>query len=268
MDLFAEDILKQLKIVEISKLHCHEEIIPSNLIRLKEAMLNIGQLVDPLIVDFKSKVVLDGNHRIKVLEIIKCPRAVCQMVDYSSPTITLGTWFPVSENLDLDRLKSFGFKCEPTEFDAGLNDINNKKASFMFVKRINRVKKSFLVNPSNYSLDDMIEEQRAIMNQLNVNNFRYLADNEADGLVENGYGVLYRKIYTKQEITKRAHSKKPFPPKSTRHIIPNRIIRLNMRLGWLHEGQKNAIEYLERMLRERVYNGNVRRYFESVIVIY
>lgn len=268
MDYLAEDILRQLKITEVSDLISHEEIIPTNLLKLKEAMLNIGQLVDPLIVDSKSKIVLDGNHRVKVLETIKCPRTVCQMVDYTNENIRVGAWFPASEKLSLEMLRGAGFKCEAIEFDAGLDEINNKKSPFMFVKKIHGVKKAFLVNSSDYSLDSMIEEQKSIMDKLDSNNFRYVSDEEAGEVVDDGKGVLYKKAYTKQEIIARAHSKRHFPPKSTRHVIPNRIIRINMRLGWLHEGQKEATEYLERMLHERVYNGNVRRYLEPVIVIY
>lgn len=268
MDLVVEDILKQLKIVEIRYLYTHEEVIPTNLFRLKEAMLNIGQLVDPLIVDIKTQIVLDGNHRITVLKMIKCPRAVCQMVDYKNPSITVGTWIPSSDLLSLEELKSAGLHSEPVDFELGLNELNNKKAPFLFVKKVKGVKKSFLINPSSYSLDELVEEQRKIMNKLNSESFRYLPDNEADDAVESGKAVLYRKVYTKEEIIDRAHRKKPFPPKSTRHLVPNRIIRLNMRLGWLHQEEKEATEYLERMLSNRVYNGNVRRYLEPVIVIY
>ena len=72
----------------------------------------------------------------------------------------------------------------------------------------------------------------------------------------------------RDEVIKRALSGVPFPPKSTRHIIPERIIRLNMRLGWLHQSEDEAKKYLERMLEDRLYNGNIRRYTEPVIVIY
>jgi hypothetical protein len=268
MDYLVEEILRQLKIVEVASLYPHEETIPSNLLKLKEAMLNIGQLVDPLIVDGKNNVVLDGNHRLKVLTIIKIPHAVAQVVDYARPDIKVGTWFPVSENLTLETLEASGFKCEEVDFAVGLKALENKKAPFMLVKKIEKIRKCFLINPSDYSLDEMIEEQRTIINKLNDVYFHYVADSDVNDLIEDGKAVLYRKIYSKEEIIARALSKKPFPPKSTRHIIPNRIIRLNMRLGWLHEGESEARAYLERMLRERVYNGNVRRYSEPVIVIY
>lgn len=268
MDFLAEEIFGQLHIYDVDELYIHEETIAPNLLRLKEAMLNIGQLVDPLIVDGKSKVVLDGNHRIKVLELIKCPRAVCQVIDYSRKDITVGTWVPVSEALTLEAVRASGFKCEDVDFELGVKALNAKKAPFMFVRKANGTRKCVLINPASYSIDDMISEQKKIVSKLGESQFNYLSDERGESLVDKGRAVLYRKAFTKEEIIARAHSKKPFPPKSTRHCIPDRIIRLNMRLGWLHEGQKEASAYLERTLRERIYNGNVRRYSEPVVVIY
>lgn len=268
MNHLFEEIASQLRIVDISRLHNHEDIIPPNLIRLKEAMLNIGQLVDPLIVDKKSMVILDGNHRIKVLELIKCPRAVCQMVDYESPKIQVGTWFPLAEKLSAEELKAAGCKLETVELEAGLRALEGKKAAFMLARKENGTRKYLLVNPADYSLEEMMVEQKRIVEKLARTEFYYYGDDEAENQVDKGRSVLYRKIYTKDEIVARARAGKLFPPKSTRHLIPNRIIRLNMRLGWLHEGEKEASEYLERTLRERIYNGNVRRYSEPVIVIY
>ncbi|MFH0738127.1 MAG: hypothetical protein V1827_05650, partial [Candidatus Micrarchaeota archaeon] len=94
MSDLAADMLKELEVWEVKSLLSHEQVISHNLKRLKEAMLNLGQLVDPLIVDRSTGVVLDGNHRLKVLEIIECPHATCQAVDYQSDEITVGTWYP------------------------------------------------------------------------------------------------------------------------------------------------------------------------------
>ncbi|HLC69049.1 MAG TPA: ParB N-terminal domain-containing protein, partial [Candidatus Bilamarchaeaceae archaeon] len=81
MKMLLDEMLQSLDIVEVSTLFPHEQTIASNVKRLKEAMLNIGQLVDPIVVDKKSRVVLDGNHRLKVLQVIECPLSACQFVD-------------------------------------------------------------------------------------------------------------------------------------------------------------------------------------------
>lgn len=264
MNHLFEEIIRELRIVEVGLLHNHEDIIPQNFLRLKEAMLNIGQLVDPLIVDEKSLVVLDGNHRIKVLEMIMCPRAVCQFVDYSNPKIKVGTWIPVSAGLGPKELRDAGLELEECGREEGLKKLAEKKAVFMLSKKDG----NFLVEPGEYTLEALIEAQKKALGKLDDTELWFYPDDEGEELVAQGMSVLYRKVYTKGEIVERALSGKIFPPKSTRHVIPNRIIRLNMRLGWLHEGEKEARQYLERTLRERMYNGNVRKYSEPVIVIY
>ena len=125
------------------------------------------------------------------------------------------------------------------------------------------------LEPGNYKLKELIEEQNYVLSSMKSDvDLRYIADDEAEEYLAKGYTVFFRRGYTKQEIIKAAKEHDPLPPKSTRHVIPNRIIRLNMRLGWLHEDKKDAMHYLQEMLRNRVYNSNVRRYVEPVIVIY
>jgi hypothetical protein len=41
-----------------------------------------------------------------------------------------------------------------------------------------------------------------------------------------------------------------------------------MKLGWLNSSPEEATKALENMLKMRAYTGNVRKYYEPVIVIY
>lgn len=257
------DILERLDILRVAELRQHEERIPANLLKLKEAMLNIGQLVDPIIVDKEHKIILDGNHRVKVLEMVKVPNAVCQMVDYKDPTIKIGGWFPTSETLSKEVFKGKDIRLESVGNEEGRRALNSKKAAFMLVCK----EGNFLVSPGTYDIDSMVEEQQRVLTELG-NNFDYIADDVIQDQLNKGRGALFRKNYTKEEVIERAIKGKPFPPKSTRHSIPNRIIRLNMRLGWLHQDKEEAWKYLRNLLHDRVYGGNVRRYVEPVIVIY
>lgn len=117
----------------------------------------------------------------------------------------------------------------------------------------------------------MLEAQKAVVNSTGVStnpDVTYVADDFGDAVLQDGLSVLYRRAYTKKEVVERAKSGVPFPPKSTRHLIPNRVVRLNMRLGWLFENKDEARRLMLEMLKSRVYSGNVRRYPEPVIVIY
>jgi hypothetical protein len=264
MGELADEMLTQLEIRETKDLLPHEQTISPNLKRLKVAMLNIGQLVDPIIVDKETNLVLDGNHRLKVLEIIECPYSVCQTVDYTRDDIQVGTWFPTiglnpEEIFALDSIKH-----EKVDLEAGKQAVNDLKAPFALISK----GECYLLNPGSYKLMEMVEEQNYILSLLEKREVIYIPDEEVPEMIESGKSVFFRRAYSKEEIVKAAQNHSPFPPKSTRHLIPGRIIRLNMRLGWLHRTPEDAGKELQRMLNHRVYQGNVRKYYEPVTVIY
>jgi len=266
--LLLEDIAKQLDIFNVSELLPHEQTVPPNLKRLKEAMLNIGQLVDPIIVDKETKVVLDGNHRLKVLQIIECPLSVCQTVEYKDPKIVVGTWY-LAVNKPIEDILKTNIKVEKIDCDEGKKALTNSKAPFMAVCKKDGNQNACFIEPGSYRLKELIEEQNYVLSSMKGDfDIRYIPDDQSEEYLSKGYSVFFRRAYTKDEIIKAAKDHNPFPPKSTRHIIPDRIIRLNMRLGWLHEEKSEALRHLNEMLANRVYNGNVRRYVEPVIVIY
>jgi regulator of sirC expression with transglutaminase-like and TPR domain len=115
---------------------------------------------------------------------------------------------------------------------------------------------------------EMVEEQNYILSLLEKKSVDYVPDEEVPDMIESGRSVFLRRPYSKEEIVTAAQNHSPFPPKSTRHLIPGRVVRLNMRLGWLHRTPEDAQKELERMLSHRVYQGNVRKYYEPVTVIY
>jgi len=267
MPTAAEELLSVLDIRPTKELLCHEQTISKNLKRLKEGMLNIGHLVDPLVIDGKTNVVLDGNHRLKVLEIIECPCSACQIVDYSSPEIKVGTWLPAVKKKPEEFLKADkNLKIENVDAKAAKAAVDATRAPFAVLSADSE--DALLVNPGDYKVREMVEEQVFVLSLLNSAEMTYIPDNEAGDYIDKGYTVLLRRSYTKDEIVKAAKDHAPFPPKSTRHLIPGRIIRLNMKLGWLHFERDDAKKEMEEMLKRRAYNGNVRKYYEPVVVIY
>ena len=268
--MLLRDMMSKLEVREVSSLYPHEQTIPRNLKRLQEAMFNLGHLVDPLIVDRKTGVVLDGNHRYAVLKNIEIPNAVVQPVDYrDDERIGLGTWLPVCENhITYKDFEALGEKTEPVDFETGKKAVNSLEAIFMMVSSKGGEKECRLVSPGSYDVISMTEKQNSLVSSLSHVPFEYYADDLIDEHLGLGRTVLFRRSYTKDEIVQEALARRPFPPKSTRHTIPERIIRLNMRLGWLLEERETAYSLLEEMLSHRVYSGNVRRYPEPVIVIY
>ncbi len=264
MGSLVDEMLGELEIRETRVLLQHEQTISFNLKRLKEAMLNTGHLVDPLVVDRKTGLVLDGNHRLKVLEIIECPYSVCQLVDYERDDIRVGTWYPSVTMKPEEVFKLNSIKHEKVDYEAGKKAVEKLEAPFMLMTK----DEYHLLNPGSYKLMEMVEEQNFIFSLLEKKAVDFIPYEEVQEHIDSGNSVFFRRSYTKKEILRAAQSHSPFSPKSTRHLIPGRIIRLNMKLGWLHRSKEDAEKELRRMLNQRAYAGNVRKYYEPVVVIY
>jgi hypothetical protein len=264
--MLADDIINKLQIIPTDKLKPHEETIPFNFQHLREAMLNMGRLVDPIIVDSEHCVVIDGNHRKAVLDSIKCPNAACQLVDYNAKEIGVGSWFPVSKTIKPEDIN--GFKPEKVDFEAGVKAIARMEATFLYVKGKGARKECFLYDSNEKSVRGVIAQQRKFLTAIDKRDVQYIADDKADEYVEHGYAAFYRRIYTKDEIIAEALAGRCMPPKSTRHTIPERIIRLNLHLGWLAETPEVCKQMMDEMLKRRLNEGSIRRYTEPVIVLY
>ena len=264
--MLAEEIIDKLQILPTGNLKSHEEIIPYNLQKLRESMLNMGRLVDPLIVDKKSLVVIDGNHRKKVLDMIKCPNAACQLIDYMRPEITIGGWFPVSKTIGQNDI--IGFKGEKVDFEAGMAAVNRMDATFLFVKKADGKKECLLYDSNEKSVQSVIGQQKKFLSALEGRDLQYIADDKYEDYLNAGYGVFCRRVYKKEEVVAEALAGRCMPSKSTRHMIPDRIIRLNLHLGWLSESPEACKDMMDNMLRKRLNEGAIRRYTETVIVLY
>lgn len=264
--MIAEDIISKLQIIPTEKLLPHEEIIPYNFSHLREAMLNLGRLVDPIIADKDHYVVIDGNHRRAVLESIQCPHAVCQLIDYQSSEIKVGSWYPVSKTITPTEIN--GFRPEEVDFESGMGAINRMEATFLYVKKANGKKECFLYDSNERSVSGVISQQRKFLAAIDKRDVQYVSDDKAEEYVERGYTAFYRRAYTKDEIVEEALAGRVMPPKSTRHVIPERIIRLNLHLGLLAESPEVCKQLMDESLRRRLNEGSIRRYTEPVIVLY
>jgi hypothetical protein len=264
--MLAEDIITKLQILPVDKLKAHEEIIQFNFQRLRESMLNMGRIVDPIIIDKDHYIVIDGNHRRAVLESIKCPHAVCQLIDYKNPDVGLGSWFPVSKTIGPKDIS--GFKPEPVDFAAGIRAINSMDGTYLYVKKTNGKKECFLYDSNEKTVRGVIAQQRKFLSAIENRDVQYIADDKVEEYLDRGYTAFYRRIYTKDEIIEEAIAGRCMPPKSTRHTIPERIIRLNLHLGWLAESPEVCKELMDENLRRRLNEGSIRRYTEPVIVLY
>jgi len=79
-------------LIEIRRLHGHEQIRPALLRELTEQIRRDGMLKLPVLVADRDFVILDGHHRVEALRALGCKRVSVYLVDYDSDLVNLGTW--------------------------------------------------------------------------------------------------------------------------------------------------------------------------------
>ena len=78
--------------VDVSKLRGHEEVDPRHLEALRAEIQADGMLKRPIVVDRRTNVILDGEHRFNALKRLGCTRIPLVFVDYDSPSIQVKAW--------------------------------------------------------------------------------------------------------------------------------------------------------------------------------
>jgi len=258
--IYHEKLSLHLKIVDINSLFLHEETIPEMLEKLAAEIRMDETLRHPVIVDKESFVVLDGMHRVAALKLLSCRRIPVCLVNYKSPSISVGAWYrtiTAANNYSIDKMleemSSLGFNIERVYLEPddkiGKNDI---------VAAIKTRENTYLICHSFGNLKQAYDYIKLIENRLKQLNFKVNYDTEADSFKKLKEGIVDAVLLTpklsKDEIVKTALSGEVFAHKATRHIIPARPLYVNVPLGLLtleNLSLKQANEEFRKMLMKK-----------------
>lgn len=80
-------IMNKIKLIDTSKLVCHEKIDKARLDQLIGRLKKDGMLKKPVVVDRESLVILDGHHRYQAFCKLGIKKIPCFVVDYFDPKI-------------------------------------------------------------------------------------------------------------------------------------------------------------------------------------
>jgi len=122
------------KLLKLNELRPHEETIPDYVKKLKAEILNDGVLIKPIIVDVKTKVILDGHHRHKIMQELGKDVIPVWLIDYKSDDVHVTAWESGKNITKQDVL------------NAGLTGKLLKPKTSRHMLRIKRVKKVPLEN--------------------------------------------------------------------------------------------------------------------------
>jgi len=224
-------------LVDINRLHDHEEINKGHLAELTEKIKQDGHLKEPIIVDKSTWVVLDGHHRFFALKNLGCKRIAALVVDYFNPNIQVKSWYPVVKTKrDIKAiLKAISYA------DFNTVSVESKKVAEVLVESgqaclalivRNDVEKYFVVKApleggtAKKTFEDAMNAIREGLKTEGVcKELDYVCDEtKLAALLANKEASLIIKIphVTKEKVVERAASGRRLPPKTTRHIIPKR----------------------------------------------
>lgn len=84
--------MAEIHLIKLEELHEHEETDPTHLKELTKQIAADKILKHPIVVDEKTNIILDGEHRYNALKSLGCKRIPAIYVDYNSPNILVQTW--------------------------------------------------------------------------------------------------------------------------------------------------------------------------------
>ena len=87
----------KIQLLPVKGLKPHEEISEKNYFTVLQDILNEQIIYNPLIVDLKTNVILDGHHRFTVAKRLNFPKLPCLTVDYFDDSII--SVFPRRDNI-------------------------------------------------------------------------------------------------------------------------------------------------------------------------
>lgn len=268
-----------LAILDVSALYLHEETIPELLEHLTLAIKSDRVVKHPIVVDGKSHVVLDGVHRVVALRNLRINRVPACLVDYENPNIKICSWYRTLTGASPEKILALISKSDIAttrveDFDEDLIGVSPNVAAIRFINQTFLIRAKFGNVREAYDIIGRIEQS------IKGSGLKVRYETERDAIEDlqkrRVDAVLCTPRLNKSEIVKAALSGEVFASKATRHIIPARVMNVNVPLALLRDQKKplpQANKELHSMLQERrlkkIPPGNIlegRRYEEELYV--
>ncbi len=278
MEISSSGLSFRISLVDIEMLRPHEEVVDSIVKSLAGEMAAEGAIRDPLIVDEKNFVILDGMHRFSSLKLLRCRFVPCCLVDYDSPKIRVGSWFRLflvreADSLAPKLLLENGLKYSTRKLEPG--QLHYSPHAIVLTANGSE----FILSGS---LDQLQAARAAVRLEKALVNMgyhvEYLSETAAIEHIRSGQAnfVISLPIFTKEQIREFGTKGLLAPHKVTRHVIPSRPLHVNVPLEVLadvnlsqNEANRKIGELLSKGHVDRKPPGSVvdgRRYEEELLV--
>lgn len=264
--------LPDLRIVPSASLLLHEECDPGRVERLARVLLADGVLRNPPVVaqlDGGMYVVLDGANRVTALQQAGFPDQLVQVVDYADPAVALEVWAHLLQDdgvlIRSEGLPALIWRPMPEEaVRAGLED-GSLACGVLGADGAFGLSSGAGLADRIRALGEVVVRYRG-----RVPIFRVLDSRLGDLAHEYGRAaalVLFPR-FTKQDISAIAHLPVKLPTGISRHVIPQRALRVNLDLALLRAEEPAAEKQarLDTLVRARLLEHRVRHYPEPTVL--
>lgn len=265
-----------LRTVPLNDVLLHEQVEARRVDRLITQLKSDWLLKNPPIVtQYDGKyILLDGATRVTALKRIHCRDVVVQIVSYGMPGLVLETWNHMLLDLPADQLLDTlaripGVRLQSTSAEGAEQALNERAGIATIVPADGRVLSLVSDTPE-------LERQAALLNQVVASYegrgemYRVAHTDLERLLAEHGRltALVVFPRFRPEEIQRLALNGTKLPMGVTRHIIPGRVLHINIPLGILERDQpletKNA--WLDNWMKEKMAERHVRYYQEPVFL--
>lgn len=263
--------LPTLRFVPAESLILHEDADPRRVAKLVERLRVEATLRNPPIaapLGDDRYVVLDGANRVSALRVLDIAHPIVQVVAYDE--VELSTWHHLVTGLDW-----------PTLWDAlcAVRGVRLTRVDLLTAREalVRRRCLAFIVSPADevFILDNGSSFQDSARLLLDISNtyrgggaihrIRLDTVRAVGGMVDDITAILVYPRFTHQDILALARADARVPTGITRHIIPGRVLRINLPLVTMSDtrplADKNA--WLEAWVHSKIADRSVRFYAES-----
>ncbi len=252
------NFILNILLLRISELKFHEEIIGALKDDILHDILRRNLLLDPIIVEERNKVILDGAHRVAALKEIGANFVPSCLINYDSSEVKVKRWFrgiKLAERPQNINLKEISSKFIQKDLDTALNEVNKGRSSL-----------ALLGKDFSYVLQKKFRDSiecswflKKVENYFRENGARiyYLTNERAINSLLSGNIdlILTYKPIKKEEVILAGISGRFFAYKSTRHVVP-RPLRVNVPIDLLSMSSlKRANEAFIKLLSSRKLVG-------------
>ena len=273
-----KELYSKIKIIPVSQCLSHEGIVDRWVDQIAFNILNDGVMKNPIIVTYHDPyyIVVDGMHRYAAIKQLEIKDILVYEVDYFSEEVALEGWdalvFPetnITSILQELFQKDFYFE-KVKNLKKVVEEIRQRKSILAWIDKKQNCTLVKKEGQKNYTVETLSQAANLLDRYLHEKTLKTLYIDNSLTLKEwpgaNAHSLILRPQFTKNEIIERTLQKKLFPPKSTRHLIVERPLRVDLDISLLRASidiaEKNQV--LQDHLKWCYENNRVRYYPEPV----